>query len=357
MKSRSRFAGFAASIAGLLSIVASAALHAAPSDGPIQGAGASFPAPVLQAWANDYAANGGAKVRYESVGSSEGILRITVRSVDFAMTDVPLTQAELLQDDLVQFPLVLGAVVPVVNLPGIDAGELHLSGPVLADIYLGKVTRWNAPSLRALNPGRSLPDLPIQAVHRSDGSGTSFVFTYYLSRVSDEWNERLGIGSRLHWPAGSGAKGNEGVASAVHRTAGAIGYVQLAYAEQQGFAPVRMLNAADQFVSASETSVRAALAAARWTGPGFYEVLVNKSGDTSWPIVGVSYALLHRRQEDRGDAVATLRFLDWIYRHGGEAARRLHYVPVDGRDLVKRIEDEWSQVHDEERSIPWQGQQ
>jgi phosphate transport system substrate-binding protein len=331
--------------------------RAATSDGDVVGAGASFPAPVMEAWAQRFSRETGIRLLYRSVGSGEGIRSVTARSADFAMTDVPLTQAELVQDDLLQFPIVVGAIVPVVNLPGIGDGEIKLTGPVLADIYLGKITRWDAPALKELNPQRSLPDLPITVVHRSDGSGSSFVFTYYLSQMSAEWQDRLGIGSRLLWPAGLGAKGNEGVSEAIRNTQGAIGYVEDTYAVQNSLVTVQLRNKAGRFARVSEAGVRAALASAQWSRPGYYEVLVDRDGEESWPIVGVSFALIHRRQEDHADALATLKFLGWIYAHGAEVAHKLHYVSLEDASLIGRIESSWGEVHDDEGQIVPKGRQ
>ena len=337
-------------------VLALSLMPAAQALGPgveVIGAGASFPAPAIETWAGQFSRETGVRLLYRSVGSSEGIRRVTARSADFAMTDVPLTQAELAQDDLLQFPVIVGAIVPVVNIPGFGDGELKLTGQALADIYLGRITRWNAQALKELNPGRSLPDLPITVVHRADGSGTSFVFTYYLSRVSPGWQGRLGIGSRLLWPAGVGAKGNEGVSQAVHNTVGAIGYVEYAYAVKLDLVTVQLRNKAGKFARVSQTGVRAALASARWSHPGYYEVLVDRDGDDSWPIVGVSFALIHQRQENHADAVATLSFLSWIYAHGADAAHKLHYVSLDDAGLIGRIESSWGAIHDDEGQIVW----
>jgi phosphate transport system substrate-binding protein len=326
---------------------------AAGADIEVIGAGASFPAPAIDAWADAYSRETGVRLLYRSVGSAEGIRRVTARSADFAITDVPLTQAELVQDDLLQFPVLVGAIVPVVHLPGIADAELKLSGPVLADIFLGKITRWDAPAIKALNTGLSLPDLPITVVHRADGSGTSFVFTYYLAHVSAEWQDRLGIGSRLIWPVGKGANGNEGVSLAVQETPGTIAYVEYAYAAQNRLATVQLRNAAGATLPVSEEGVRAALSSANWSRPGYYEVLVDRGGAQAWPLVGVSFALIHKRQEARTDARAMLRFLAWIYSHGEPIARRLHYVSLEDAGLVARIESSWSEVHDDEGRIAW----
>jgi phosphate transport system substrate-binding protein len=298
------------------------------------GAGASFPAPAIESWARQYSENAGVRLLYRSVGSGEGIRRVTARSADFAMTDVPLTQAELNQDDLLQFPVVAGAIAPVVNLPA----ELRLTGTQLADIYLGKIANW-----RAIDA--SLPDLPITVVHRAEGSGTSFVFTYYLSGVSEEWASRLGIGSRLIWPAGIAASGNEGVAQAVQEKPGAIGYVELAYAVKHNLATAAVRNRAGQFVKPSDAAVGAALAASKWSRPGFYEVAVDRGGEASWPIVGVSFALIHKRQEARADAAATMSFFAWIHAHPNQP----DYVTLS--DAM--FEAGWDQVKDEHGQPVW----
>jgi phosphate transport system substrate-binding protein len=332
--------------AWLAALAALAACGSAAGAPEVVGAGASFPAPAVEAWGQAFARGHEARVVYRSVGSGEGIRRATARTADFAMTDVPLTQAELRQDDLMQFPVVAGAVVPVVNVPGVGDGALKLTGPVLARIYLGQITRWNEPPLQELNPGLALPELPIQVVHRADGSGTSFVFTYYLSTVEPQWREALGIGSRLHWPVGTGAKGNEGVAAAVRAASGSIGYVEYTYAVQYGLAAAQLLNRAGAYLRAGEPGVRAALAAARWSRPGYYEVLVDRGCAGCWPIVGVSFALVHRRQDSLEDGAATLEFLRWVLEHGAQAALELQYVPLEDARLVARIESSWNGIRD-----------
>lgn len=324
-------------------------------DAGVIGAGASFPAPAIEAWAKQFAQESKIEVSYRSVGSGEGIRRVTARAVDFAMTDVPLTHAELEQDDLMQFPLIVGAIVPVVNIPGVRPGELKLTGALLADIYLGKITTWDAPAIRALNPELTLSSQPIKVVHRSDGSGTSFIFTYYLAQASTEWQDRLGAGSRLKWPAGTDAKGNEGVSVAVRDTAGAIGYVEYSYALKHQIATVQLDNKAGKFVRPNETGIRAALASANWSRPSFYEMLVNHAGDESWPIVGASFALIHKKPTDRDDALETLRFFDWIYRSGIPLANALHYVGLENNALIERIESSWKGVKDVKGQVVWKG--
>jgi phosphate transport system substrate-binding protein len=319
----------------------------------VVGAGSSFTALVMQAWTQQFEAGHKAAVRYRSVGSGEGIRRVTANSVDFAVTDIPLTQVELVQADLIQFPLVVGAIVPVVNLPHIAPGELHLSGAVLGDLFLGKISHWNDPALRSLNPGLELPDLPVSVVHRSDGSGTTFVFTHYLSKTNAEWQDRLGVGSRLNWPTGKGAKGNEGVTFGVQETAGAIGYVEYTYAVNNRLTTAKLLNRAGKFVAAGEISIRAALASTTWARPSYYEVVTDRAGDDSWPIVGVSFVLLHKSQGNLDDARETLTFIDWIYRDGGAAAADNHYVPLDDKGLIKRIESGWKDIKDDAGQPAW----
>jgi len=332
-----------------------AAAEALAADAEVIGAGASFPAPVIHAWARQFAQEKQIDVHYRSVGSGEGIRRVTARSVDFAMTDMPLTQAELVQDDLVQFPVVAGAIVPVANLPGIGPGELKLSGAVLADIYLGSITVWDAPAIRALNPDLRIPGLPVKVVHRSDGSGTSFVFTHYLSKVSAEWQDRLGVGSRLRWPVGAGAKGNEGVAEMVRDSAGAVGYVEYAYALKLQLATVQLANKSGRFVRPGEAGVRAALASANWSRPSFYEMLTDRDGEDTWPIVGVSFALVHQRPADRIDAEKTLGFLDWVYRRGVPLASEFQYISLEEKALIERIKASWKKIRDGKGQLVWAG--
>ncbi len=253
------------------------------------GAGSSFAAPIVNLWGAAFAKLHHIEVQYHSVGSGDGIRSVAGRTVDFAMTDVPLTQADLAKDDLVQYPLVISAIVPVANVPGIEASQLRMSGPLLAQIFLGKISSWHAPELRSLNPDLALPDLPINVIHRSDTSGSTFVFTYYLSKVSQEWSGQLGIGSLLDWPTGESVRGNEGVAEAVSHTAGAIGYVERSHALEAGLSQIRLDNGAGRLAAASEESINAALADATFSRPSYYEIAVSRGGDRAWPIVGISY--------------------------------------------------------------------
>lgn len=320
----------------------------------IAAAGASFPAPLIEAWAEQFPGSAKLRLAYQSMGSGEGIRRVTERDVDFAVTEVPLTPAELRQDDLLQYPLVVGAIVPVVNLPGIKPDQFKMTGPLLADIFLGRVTRWDDKAILALNPSLALPALPIVVVHRSDGSGSSFVFTHYLSKVSNEWRERLGIGSRLHWPVGVGQAGNEGIATKVQEVPGAIGYVQLGYALKYQLSTLQLRNHAGNFVSVSDASVRSALSSANWSRPGFYETLTDRDGEQSWPIVGVSFVLLHKQQNDRDKGALILNFQDWCYRQGAALAQSMHYVGVEDPALIAHIEENWASISDPEAKPVWQ---
>ncbi len=316
----------------------------------IQGAGATFPYPLYAQWAYLYAQKTGVEINYQSIGSGGGIAQIKARTVDFGASDAPLTPEELEEAGLVQFPMVIGGVVPVVNLEGVAPHALKLTPGLLARIFLGEIKRWNHPELRALNPDLPLPDQEITVVHRADGSGTTWIFTYYLSQVSETWRDRVGVGKAVRWPTGIGGKGNEGVAAFVQQTPGAIGYVEYTYAVQTDLVPVQLQNADGRFVKASVASFQAAAAHADWAhSPGFYVVLTQQPGEESWPITGASFILLHRQQEDRKKAQALLKFFDWAYREGAPVAQRLHYVPVP-LEVVDLVEAMW------QREIRAQGQ-
>ncbi len=309
----------------------------------IQGAGATFPYPLYAQWAYLYAQKTGVEINYQSIGSGGGIAQIKARTVDFGASDAPLTPEELEQAGLVQFPMVIGGVVPVVNLEGVGPNELRLSPLVLARIFLGEIRRWNDPELQALNPHLSLPDQEITVVHRADGSGTTWIFTYYLSQVSEAWKNRVGVGKAVRWPTGIGGKGNEGVAAFVQQTPGAIGYVEYTYAVQSGLVPVQLQNADGQFVKASMETFQAAAAHADWAhSPGFYVILTQQPGEDAWPITGASFILMHRNQENCDKAREILKFFDWAYHEGATVARQLHYVPVP-EEVVTLVEDRWHQ--------------
>ena len=310
-------------VAGLVTAGAFAQVHAEEAT----GAGASFPAPLYSKWAADYNKATGVKVNYQSVGSSAGIKQIDAKTVDFGASDMPLKDEELQQKGLVQFPTVIGGIVAVVNIKGINPGQLKLSGPVMADIYLGKITKWNDAAITALNPGLALPDATIAPVRRADGSGTTFGFTNYLSKVSPEWKEKVGEGAAVNWPAGAGGKGNEGVAAYVGRLPNSIGYVEYAYVKQNKMTYVQLQNAAGKFVSPSDDSFKAAAAGADWA-KSFHQVLNNKPGEASWPITTATYILMHAKQDNPAKGSAALKFFDWVYSNGDKAAGDLDYVPM-----------------------------
>ncbi|MDP1633868.1 MAG: phosphate ABC transporter substrate-binding protein PstS [Gallionellaceae bacterium] len=295
----------------------------------ITGAGATFPYPIYAKWAEAYKAKTGASINYQSIGSGGGIKQITNKTVHFGASDMPLKPEELEKYGLMQFPTVIGGVVPVINVAGIEAGTLKLNGETLANIYLGKITKWNDPALVALNKGINLPDANITVVHRSDGSGTTFIFTNYLSKVSPEWKSSVGEGTAVSWKAGTGGKGNEGVASYVQRIKGAIGYVEYAYALQNKLNAVQIKNREGEFVKATDDSFKAAAANAQWDkAPGFYEILTDEPGKASWPISGATFILMHKKQEDPAAAGEVLKFFGWAYADGSKLASDLDYVPL-----------------------------
>jgi len=294
----------------------------------LSGAGATFPAPLYTAWASGYETADGARVNYQAIGSGGGIKQIKDATVDFGGTDKPLEAAELAASGLEQFPTVLGGVVPVVNAPGIGPGQVRLDGPLLADVFLGKVKKWNDARIAALNPGVSLPNLPITVVHRSDGSGTSFLFTTYLAGVSGEWKAQVGASDSVQWPTGLGGKGNDGVAAFVRQTSGSIGYVEYAYAKQNKLAHLLLKNRSGAFVAPDADGFAAAAAGADWAkAPGFYLLLLDQPGAKSWPITGATFILT--RQDAAPEKVAAVhKFFGWAYDQGDADAARLDYVPL-----------------------------
>jgi phosphate transport system substrate-binding protein len=326
------------------------------SAAPITGAGATFPYPVYAKWAEAYSQKTGVRVNYQSIGSGGGIKQIRARTVDFGASDAPLTLEELERDGLVQFPMVMGGVVPVVNVDGVAPGKMRLTGALIADIYLGKIGKWNDPRVAELNRDLKLPSHAITVVHRSDGSGTTFIFTNYLSKVSPEWKEKVGNSTSVSWPAptGTGGKGNEGVASFVQRIRGAIGYVEYAYAKQNKMAYVLLQNREGSFVAPNDRSFKAAAAGADWkNAPGFHEILTDEPGRASWPITGATFILMHRSQADPAKAKEMLNFFDWAYRHGGGMALELDYIPMP-EDVVKLVQSVWrSQIKDRAGKALW----
>ncbi len=293
----------------------------------ITGAGASFPAPVYAKWADAYNKATGARINYQSVGSGAGIKQIKAKTVDFGASDMPLKDEELKADGLVQFPTVIGGVVPVVNIAGIAPGQLKLSGPVLGDIFLGKITKWNDAAIASLNPGLALPDAAIAPVRRADGSGTTFIFTNYLSKVNAEWKSKVGEGTAVNWPVGAGGKGNEGVSAFVQRLPNSIGYVEYAYAKQNKMAYVLLKNQAGAFAAPDDANFKAAAANADWA-KSFYQILTDQPGKDTWPISGATFILMQKAQDKPAQGAAALKFFDWAYSSGDKMAADLEYVPL-----------------------------
>jgi phosphate transport system substrate-binding protein len=317
-----------------LGLVLGASLAAAQD---VTGAGATFPAPVYAKWADAYNKATGARINYQSVGSGAGLRQIRGKTVDFGASDMPLKDDELAKDGLIQFPTVIGGVVPVLNIKGIQPGQVRMTGQVLGDIYLGKITRWNDAALTALNPGVPLPDTAIAVVRRADGSGTTFIFTNYLSKVNAEWGSKVGEGTAVNWPTGAGGKGNEGVSAFVQRLPNSIGYVEYAYAKQNKMSYVLMQNRDKQYVKPDDTAFKAAAAGADWAKT-FYQILTEQPGKDSWPITGATYILMHKVQDKPVNATNSLKFFDWAYANGDKMAEDLDYVPLPPsvKDLVRK---------------------
>lgn len=309
----------------------------------ITGAGATFPAPIYGKWAEAYAKATGNRINYQSIGSGGGIKQINAKTVDFGASDMPLKPEDLEKNGLVQFPTVIGGEVLAINVPGIKSGEMRLTGPVVADIYLGKITKWNDSALVALNPKLPLPDMPIAVVRRSDGSGTTFLFTNYLSKVSAEWKQKVGEGTAVQWPVGMGGKGNEGVAAFVQSRPGSIGYVEFAYAKQGKLAYALLQNAEGQYPLPDDVSFKAAAAGADWSKSAFYEILTNQHGKNAWPITGATFILMHKTTEKPGQAAEALKFFDWAFKNGDQMALDLEYVPLPD-SVTKLINYTWSNV-------------
>ena len=309
----------------------------------ITGAGATFPYPIYSKWAEAYKAKSGIGLNYQSIGSGGGIKQINAKTVDFGASDMPLTPDVLQKDGLMQFPAVMGGEVLAVNLPGIKKGEIKLNGKIIADIYLGKITKWNDKEIKALNKGVKLPDMKITVVHRSDGSGTTFIFTNYLSKVSPEWKVKPGMGTSIDWPLGVGGKGNEGVASYVQRIKGSIGYVEYAYALQNNMVYTQLESHDGTFLMPTSDTFQAAAAGADWEhAPGFYEILTNEEGKKSWPITGATFILMHTTQDKPANAKEVLNFYSWAYDNGGKMAEELVYVPMPA-PVVKLIRESWKE--------------
>ena len=309
----------------------------------INGAGATFPYPVYGQWAWLYNKDTGVKLNYQSIGSGGGIRQIKAKTVDFGASDAPLKAEELNEAGLLQFPMIMGGVVPVVNVPGIAAGQLKLSGATLADIFLGKITKWNDAAITNENPGVALPDTAITVVYRADGSGTTWIFTNYLSKVSATWKDSVGNAKSVKWPSGVGGKGNEGVAAYVQRIKGSIGYVEYAYALQNKLAYSLLQNRDGNYVAPTSATFQAAAANADWEkAEGFYLVLTDQPGAESWPITGASFILVYKEQANAETAKEVLKFFDWCYRKGGKTAEKLDYVPMPEK-VIALVEKTWKE--------------
>ncbi|MGA8261672.1 MAG: phosphate ABC transporter substrate-binding protein PstS [Arenicellales bacterium] len=341
-------AGSAALLALSFSLPATAAVT------ELSGAGATFPYPVYAKWAEAYNSKTGVKLNYQSIGSGGGIKQIMAKTVDFGASDAPLKPEELAKGNLLQFPTVMGGVVPVVNVPGITPGQMKLSGTVLADIYLGKVKKWNDQEIASLNSGMKLPDSRITVVHRSDGSGTTWIFTNYLTKVSKDWASKVGNDKSVSWPTGVGGKGNEGVASYVGRIKGSIGYVEYAYALQNKMANVMLQNKDGNFVNPTSENFQAAAANADWKdAPGFYMVLTDQPGAKAWPITGATFILVHKEQPKPDVAKAVLSFFAWSYANGDKMAADLDYVPMPD-NVVDLVKANWkTQIKGTDGSMVW----
>lgn len=324
-----------------LAMVTFASLAAAQD---VTGAGASFPAPLYSKWASDYNKATNVKINYQSVGSGAGLRQIEAKTVDFGASDAPLKDDELAKKGLMQFPTVIGGVVPVVNIKGITPGQLKLTGPVLGDIFLGKITNWTDPAIKALNPTLALPDAAIAPVRRADGSGTSFIFTNYLSKVNPEWKTKVGEGTAVNWPVGAGGKGNEGVAAFVGRLPNSIGYVEYAYVKQNKMTFAQLRNSAGTYVSPDDTSFKSAAAGADWA-KSFYQILTEQPGKDSWPITGATFILMQKVQDKPAQATAVLKFFEWAYKGGDKTADDLDYVPMPA-NVKTAIEKSWADIKD-----------
>ena len=321
-------------------LLAAVAFAATAQD--ITGAGATFPAPLYSKWASEYNRSTGVKINYQSVGSGAGIKQIEAKTVVFGASDMPLTDDKLKDLGLFQFPTVIGGVVPVINVKGIDAGQLKLTGALLADIFLGKITRWDDAAIKALNPSLALPDQAITVVRRADGSGTTFIWTNYLSKVSKEFKETIGEGTAVSWKVGAGGKGNEGVAAMVKQLPGTLGYVEFAYVKQNKMSWVNVQNSAGTWVAPTEDSFRAAAANAEWN-KSYYQILTNQAGKEAWPITGATFILVYIKPEDAAKSRTAMTFFDWAFSNGDRAADDLDYVSLPAAVKTK-IRTDWKQL-------------
>src|SRR5512135_1784361 len=330
------------SFGALLAFAIASGGHGIASAQQLTGAGATFPAPLYAKWADAYNKATGVRMNYQSVGSGAGLKQIRGKTVDFGASDMPLSDDELAKDGLIQFPTVIGGVVLVVNVTGVQPGQLRLTGPVLGDIYLGKIVKWNDPAITALNPGLKLPDAQISVVRRADGSGTTFIFTNYLSKVNADWKSKVGEGTAVNWPTGAGGKGNEGVAAFIQRLPNSIGYVEYSYARQNKLAYAQMQNSTGAFVAPDDASFKAAAAGADWK-KSFYQILTNQPGKASWPITGATFIMMHAKQDKPQQAQAALKFFDWAFANGDKTSSELDYVPLPN-EVEDMIRQSWSKI-------------
>ena len=332
---------------GLAALAGAVLLAGSAAAGDITGAGATFPYPIYAKWADAYKKQTGVGLNYQSIGSGGGIKQITAKTVDFGASDMPMAPEDLQKNGLMQFPAVMGGVVPVYNVTGISGGQITLTGAQLADIYLGRIKKWNDPALQASNKGVKLPDQAISVVHRSDGSGTTFIFANYLSKVSPEWKDKVGQGTSVEWPSGVGGKGNEGVANYVGRINGSIGYVEYAYAKQNKLPVAKMVNRDGASVTPEDDSFKAAAAGADWkNAPGMALLITDQPGKHAWPMSGATFILMHTTQRKPETAREVLKFFDWAYANGSQMAAELDYVPMPA-SVVSLVKSAWkAQIKD-----------
>ena len=329
-------------LGGLAAIALAASLTGTALAADISGAGSTFIYPLFAKWADTYKTATGTGLNYQSIGSGGGIKQVEAKTVTFGATDKPLSDDELAKNGLVQFPMVMGGIVPIVNIDGIKPGDLVLDGPALAGIFLGKITSWDDPAIKALNASLTLPTAPIVVAHRSDGSGTTFNFTDYLSKESDEWKTSIGSDTAVEWPVGVGAKGSEGIANTVKQTAGSIGYVEYAYAKQNNLPYASMVNAAGKTVKPTLAGFQAAAANASWKADdGFYQILTNQPGDASWPITAATFVLMYKQPADKATSAESLKFFSWAFEKGDKMAEELDYIPMP-ENVVKLVKDTWA---------------
>jgi len=323
-------------------LVSSSGFSQSKKDVTVNGAGASFPYPLYSKWSYKYNKLTGMKLNYQSIGSGGGIAQIKAKTVNFGASDAPMKPADLDKYGLIQFPMCIGGVVPVINVGGLKSGDIKLSPDTLTSILLGKITYWDDAKIKAENPGVSIPNVEITIIHRSDGSGTTWIFTNYLSKISSEWKNKVGVGKSVAWPTGIGAKGNEGIANYVQRVNGGIGYVEYAYALQNKLTYVKLRNKDGNYVSPENKAFQAAAANADWANaPGYYLVLTDQPGAGSWPITGASFILIYKEQTDTKIVKSMLEYFDWCYRHGSDIATELHYIPIP-ENVVDMVEKVWS---------------